>query len=429
MKNFKYLVLIFIGFCISFFFEAKAQNNLNLEEWLSQTKGITFEKTPLDSLHQFSYTIFVSQYIDHQNPEEGRFTQKVYLTHIDKALPMVMVTEGYTANRNYISEPAKVFGLNQIIVEHRYFGESVPDSVNWSQLTTKNAAEDHHHIYELFSQFYGKKWMSTGVSKGGQTSIFYKYYHPKDMYVSIPYVAPLNLEQEDPRINWFLRHVASPEDDARILNYQRLMLENFDKIFPIFTDIAKKNNKDFAVNDTLAYEFMVLEFPFSYFQWGSMHIDSIPLKFKSVKQMLKPMQRLGLVNFYYKSTLDGLMPFMVQAYRELGYYDYDLDSLDTYLLKMENSSNIAFLPEELRFPYEADIMNNVYDFIHNEGNRMVFVYGELDPWSSTSVNPDSRTDAIKLVLSGGSHSTRLRHFDKEKYNMVVERVKTWLKDE
>ena len=120
------------------------------------------------------------------------------------------------------------------------------------------------------------------------------------------------------------------------------------------------------------------------------------------------------------------MPFMVQAYRELGYYDYDLDSLKPYLQKIENSSNIAFLPQELRFEYDASIMNNVYDFIHNEADRMVYIYGELDPWFSTSVNPDSRTDAIKLVLSGGSHSTRLRHFSNETNEMVLDKLNTWL---
>jgi len=105
----------------------------------------------------------------------------------------VMITGGYSANRNYLSEPASILGCNQIIVEHRYFGESLPDSLDWSQLTTANAAADHHHIYQLFSQYYQEKWMSSGISKGGQTSIFYKYYYPDDMAVTMPYVAPLNL--------------------------------------------------------------------------------------------------------------------------------------------------------------------------------------------------------------------------------------------
>lgn len=403
-----------------------AQNSL--ESFLKKSQ-IVFEKTPLDSLHSQAYTLFITQPIDHQNPELGSFKQKLYLTHLHDSLPMVMVTEGYNADRNYISEPAKLLNCNQIIVEHRYFGESVPDSMNWEALTTANAAADHHHIYETFSEFYQQKWISTGISKGGQTSIFYKYYYPNDMHISIPYVAPLNLEQEDVRINWFLRHVATKEEDARILNYQRLMFQHFDSIFPLFRGVADRMQEDFAINDTAAYEFMVLEFPFSYFQWGSLAQDSIPEVMKSPREMMKPMWQLGLVNFYFKSTVNHFMPFMVQAYRELGYYDYDVDSLQPYLRKLENTSNIAFIPEELRFEYDDEIMNQVYDFIHNKGNRMIFIYGELDPWSSTSVNPDSRTDALKMVLSGGAHSTRLRHFSKQEQKMVLDKINNWLKND
>ena len=96
---------------------------------------------------------------------------------------------------------------------------------------------------------------------------------------------------------------------------------------------------------------------------------------------------------------------------------------------MKNASNIAFLPVELRFEYDAEIMNKVYDYIHNHGNRMIYIYGELDPWSSTSVNPDSRTDAMKMVLSGGSHSTRIRHFTETEQLMLKQQLLKWLKDE
>ncbi len=406
-----------------------AQSKSDVELFLASLDGIEYEKTSADSIFPETYTLFIDQFVNHDDQESGLFTQKIYLTHLNDSLPTVMVTEGYGAGRNYYSEPAKIIGANQFIVEHRYFGESAPDSMDWAQLTTANAAADHHHIYEVFSKFYQNHWISTGISKGGQTSIFYKYYYPEDMHISIPYVAPLNLEQEDVRINWFLRHVATPEEDAIILNYQRLMLQNFDTIFPIFKAVADKNEQVFVINDTAAYEFMVLEFPFSYFQWGSYELDSIPTEFISADEMMKPMFSLGLVSFYFKSTLDGLMPFMVQAYRELGYYDYDMDSLQSYLRKVKNSSNIAFVPEELRFEYDAEIMNNVYDFIHNEADRMIYVYGELDPWTSTSVNPDSRVDAIKLVLSGGSHSTRIRHFSEEEQKMIKDQLEKWLQND
>ena len=405
-----------------------AQETKALEKWLSG-EGLHYSKTPLDSSHVDAFTIFIPQFVDHQYPEKGQFLQKVYLTHISDSLPMVMITEGYSANRNYLSEPASILGCNQIIVEHRYFGESLPDSLDWSQLTTANAAADHHHIYQLFSQYYTKKWMSTGISKGGQTSIFYKYYYPDDMAVTMPYVAPLNLEQEDVRINWFLRHVGSKKENAVILNYQRMMLDNFDSIFPYFSRYAQSRKEKYAVNDTLAYEFMVLEFPFSYFQWGSLPFDSIPLQMLSAEKMLNPMMNLNLVSFYFQSSIDRFTPFMVQAYRELGYYNYDVDSLKSHLRKVENTSNIVFLPENLRFEYNQNLMKHIYQFIENKGNQMIYIYGEVDPWFSTSLNPDSRTNAMKLVLAGGNHTTRLMNFSPEIQQKVIYKLKKWLSNE
>jgi len=406
----------------------KAQESTKLQAFLESLEGAIIEHTPLDSLHQECYTIMFPQFVNQQSKKGPQFYQRMYLTHISDTLPMVMVTEGYSANRNYISEPAKMLHCNQIVVEHRFFAKSVPDSMDWSQLTTANAAADHHHIYETFSKFYTHHWISTGISKGGQTTIFYKYYYPEDMQVSIPYVAPLNLEQEDVRINWFLRHVGTEEENERILSYQKLMLQNFDSIFPYFKRLAEDNHQKFAINDTASYEFMVLEFPFSFYQWGSFNLDSIPRKMLSSQQMMKPMMALGLVGFYFQSTLDELMPFMVQAYRELGYYNYDIKDLKPFLRKVENSSNIVFVPKELRFEYDDQIMNKIYDFIHNDGDRMIFIHGELDPWFSTSVNPDSRTDALKMVLSGGSHSTRIRHFTEEEQELIMNKINTWLNE-
>jgi len=430
MEKKEYLkTVIGLFFIVGIAFSAFSQQKSDLEKWLNSIDGLTFERTPLDSVHQDVYTIFLNQYIDIDHPEKGSFKQRIYLTHIDRKQPMVLITEGYGASYKYISEPAKMIGANQLIVEHRYFGKSCPDSLDWSALTVKNASADYHHIYTLFSHYYQNKWLSSGVSKGGQTTIFYKYFYPEDMDICMPYVAPLNLEQEDPRINLFLRQVGSKEEQERILHYQRLMLNNFDSIFPLYKDLAAQSNQEFAIEDTLTYEFMVLEFPFSYWQWASLPFDSIPQEMKSASDMLKPMIKLNLADFYYKRTLEGLMPFMVQAYRELGYYHYDLDSLKNNLIKLDDSSNIVFVPDSLRFEYDSRIMNDIYTFIHNKGNQFIYVYGELDPWFSTSVNPDSRVDALKMVLSGGSHLTRIRHFTKEEQDMVKKKLETWLNKE
>ena len=111
----------------------------------------------------------IRQPIDHNNPDAGYFEQMVYLLHKDFNKPVVLVTEGYAARPNATNELTKLLDANQIIVEHRYFGKSLLDSLDYQFLNIRQAASDHHHITTLFKQLYMGKWIATGISKGGQT--------------------------------------------------------------------------------------------------------------------------------------------------------------------------------------------------------------------------------------------------------------------
>lgn len=56
---------------------------------------------------------------------------------------------------------------------------------------------------------------------------------------------------------------------------------------------------------------------------------------------------------------------------------------------------------------------------------MLYVYGGYDAWSSTAVQPGNKTNAIKLVLPGGSHATRLANFDNQTYLNAIRQLKEW----
>jgi hypothetical protein len=57
-----------------------------------------------------------------------------------------LVTEGYGAYGNRAGELTRLLGANQIIVEHRFFGKSVPSPVNWADLTVRQSADDLHAV-------------------------------------------------------------------------------------------------------------------------------------------------------------------------------------------------------------------------------------------------------------------------------------------
>ncbi|MCZ7613025.1 MAG: hypothetical protein M5T52_05705 [Ignavibacteriaceae bacterium] len=75
------------------------------------------------------------------------------MSHKDVSLPMVIELDGYNIDYNRENELSSILKCNKIVVEHRYFGESKPDSLDWNYLTIEQAANDHHKIIETLKKF------------------------------------------------------------------------------------------------------------------------------------------------------------------------------------------------------------------------------------------------------------------------------------
>ena len=153
--------------------------------------------------YRLEYQLTVKQPLDHNDTTHGFFFQQVRLVHKDFSKPMVMETEGY-AGRAQGNELEKILDCNDLNIEFRYFNKSKPDSLQWQYLTYEQATADLHHINQLFRTLYHSKWISTGISRGAETTLIYKYFYPDDVDASVPYVAPMPNDIEDKRIYSFL---------------------------------------------------------------------------------------------------------------------------------------------------------------------------------------------------------------------------------
>jgi hypothetical protein len=89
---------------------------------------------------------------------------------------------------------------------------------------------------------YQGKWLSTGISKGGQTTIFYRYFYPEDVDVSVPYVAPLNLALEEQRIYTFLDTVGDASCRNALLEVQKDVLKARDQVDALWFFMAGKDH-------------------------------------------------------------------------------------------------------------------------------------------------------------------------------------------
>ena len=58
---------------------------------------VSFEKVGGDTAFADNYLVWFEQPINHDNPFEGTFKQRVWLSHKAVDAPLVFVTEGYSA--------------------------------------------------------------------------------------------------------------------------------------------------------------------------------------------------------------------------------------------------------------------------------------------------------------------------------------------
>ncbi len=290
------------------------------------------------------YVTYFTQPLDHRHPEKGSFRQRVIVSHVGFDRPTVIVTEGYGAayalNPKYREELSELLDANMIFVEYRYFLESTPEPKDWQYLTAENSADDLHAVRNAFKSIYPGKWIATGISKGGQTTLLYRTFYPDDVDISVPYVAPLCYGAEDGRHEPFLRKVSTPEDRKRIEDFQLEVLKRKAALLPRFKKYCDEKGLKFRAPVEEIYDYCVLEYSFALWQWGT-PFSSIPATTASDDEIFAHL--LDISNPDYFIADSPTASFFVQAPRA-----------GLLWLRYETFQEVSFHPIEQGLPASPD---------------------------------------------------------------------------
>ena len=391
---------------------------------------------PLKS-SQFSekYVFFIQQQLDHKNAQAGNFEQRVVLCHRGFDRPTVIVTEGYDANyalrENYIEELSKLFDTNIITVEYRYFDKSMPTPCNWDYLTVENSLYDLHHVNQTLHALYQGKWIATGISKGGQTTMFYRTYFPDDVDISVPYVAPLNRSVEDGRHEIFLQHkVSTKENRQKVQNFQLLLFKRKATLLPMFEKYCADKHYTFNAPIAEIFDYSVFEYAFAFWQWGE-DIHAIPSASSDDQTVFDYWIKKCEPDYF--SNQNPYFSFDVQAARELGYYGYytkpfkkylSIKSAKGYLAKLmlpKGAENIQFSPA---------LYNHTVDFLTHHDPKMVYIYGDIDPWGASGIYglpwTKNKKNLHVYMCPNGSHKTRILSFPEPTRKEIIDLISGWL---
>lgn len=395
-------------------------------ESIPEIKSFVKIKTP-DSF-EFAYEIMIEQKIDHENPDQGSFLQKIYLSHRSFQSPTLLYVNGYISFSNNISEWCDVLGSNQIYVEHRYFGDSKPENVDLSTLNLKSASQDLHNIRNLFAKIYRNKWISVGISKGGLTAVAYKYYFPKDVDATIALSTSLKTKKCDTS---FFNYIDSLGyrygcfDD--LLKFQKDLLENKNQQMILLDSFLHERGRTATIlGIENVFERAVLEVAFSVWQNNTGCEAINGLTYSSNKELFESLLKIHKW-FLTDDNIKNIHAYHYQALSELGSYCYPTSNFRKLLKFNESKMSSIFLAEGDKIEYSNNTISTIQEWLLNEGDNIVYISGENDPYSIYRLEPKANVDAISILLSEKNHNqVRLKDLNSNEREIVINKISSWV---
>jgi hypothetical protein len=371
--------------------------------------------------------ILVPQPIDHFGKSQGNFQQRIFLYHYDFNAPVVYVTEGYSARQRHY-ELSEIMQSNQITVEYRYFGKSKPEPYDYTYLTNDQAMEDLHRIRKIMGKIYKKEWISTGISKGGTTCLIYKSKYPDDIKVAVPYVAPLAFSQTDKRCDEAILSNGTAACRNKLEAFQHAVLDNREAIIAKLDSMSVTDSVTYnRIGTSAAVEYAVLEFTFSFWQWG--HDCELINPDVSVDSLFKNLNRVVGYDFYSDATCDYFEPSYYQFLKENGYYAFIHEPFKNKLKTLTRYDNLPFGPPNQDLSMDHDYLKHVRVWLYHNGDKIIHIQGELDPWGACGMIEVPGQDALHMTKKDGAHRTRISSFGPENRQKIYNALDKWLKAE
>ena len=402
---------------------------------LCAVEGVSDVKPLETNKFKEKYVLKMEQQVDWKTSSKGTFDERIIVGMKGLDRPTVLVTEGYFADYglrpDYEEELSALFDANVVLCEYRYFAESVPQPTNWDYMTVDNSLADYHHVRQALGTVFTGKWLSTGISKGGQTTMFYRATYPNDVDVSVSYVAPLNRGVEDGRHEKFLaKKVGTKEERQTIQNAMQELMRRKPELLELFKQYNAEHGFHFYLPEADIYDYCVLEYPFALWQWGT-PVSTIPsVEADNQTWFNNFVEVAGPDYFIYPNRF---MPFDVQASRELGYYGYSLKPIKkwTSLKRTKGYLKAIMLPDSLRgYDFDPTLYKRTVKFLKQEDPTHIFIYGEIDPWSASGVctwlNCKKKENMRVYVQPRGSHRARIGNMPSGMKEEIIQRLTKWL---
>ena len=388
--------------------------------------GIRAEEVPVtDIAHPVTgaryFDVWFSQPLDHDRPSAGSFEQYAALIWKSSDAPLVMYTPGYDAawQRDQV-ELTQLVDANQLSIEYRFYGSSLPANVDWSKLTVHQNIEDEHTIVEWMRSFDDGPFAQTGASKGGEDTLEHASLYPDDFAASIAYVPPVITAWPDDRYAHVLDQIGLDDCRTKLRALQREMLMRGDRMKPAATGTYTQVGVDKAL------ETAIVELEFSFWMTrGENYCAQLPPATASDATLISVLSISPPSGYSDEVNRASTSQYTFQWQSQLGYPVLDHAHLDD-LMKFSYEDWSAFLPAEPP-PYDPQVPIDLQAWLASDAPRHVMLLGgEWDPWSAGY--PETSSAVARYTASHGSHwSTSLLTLGQADREAAIALIKQWVK--
>ena len=407
-----------------------------LVEFLESVDGLDYEELPTAYPGYRAFQLGLEQPLDHTGAVSGSFRQRAVLHHLERAAPMVLYTSGYSLfSEDYLAELAEGLGANQLSTEQRFFGESIPDGFTdeaWEHVTIAQAAADHHAFVEALRPFYDGSWIGTGHSKGGMTSIYHRRFYPEDLAATVAYVAPISFAPSDPRYQPFLDSIGEDTCREHIRLEQRLILERLDDVIPLVEAELAEHEVTYELAGGLrnALEDSVEGFEWNFWQGQGIQACGQLRDLSELRALddasFWEWMRDTRTSYGAYDTLErdpDFDAYNYQAARELGYQSTATDHLEGVLM----SPGLPWaVPEGTDPMHDPAPMADIQQWVLDEATRVIFLYGEYDPWTGGAFDTPDSEDVLHVTVPAAHHGAMVRDLPDADQARVLDAIESWI---
>lgn len=380
---------------------------------LKAISGLTVDEQPSQFEGYRRFILAFDQPADHNDPGGQRFQQRMVLQHRSTDAPFILASTGYniSVQSQGLSEPAKLLAANEVRVEHRFFAVSRPEKADWADLTIEQAAADHHRIVAALKPVYTARWLSTGVSKGGMTSVYHRRFYPGDVDATVAYVAPESFGTADPRYLGFLEQVGDAACREALKNFQHEVLSRRQAMLAKMQEQAAGQGIAYDIlGPDRALESATVELPFTFWQYNDASLcATIPKSASTDDEVWSFLDKIDGPSLWSDTLFLRYEPYFFQAGTQLGYPAY----ADAYLAPLllypgldVPATYVAPGPGKT-MAFQPTSMKDVASWVAAEGKALLFIYGENDPYSAAAFDLGAAKDSYRFFVPAGTHGSKI----------------------